>query len=149
MRRRTIEERAIKEWGTTEVPQFAIYMLKNGEMLNRSYEGFQRDRDHREINEFMPCVKNGKHYEGYPYIFRFLNRGNIRMNCNRDSINIQFWHIPSYEQWQTLKWILKDAEELSLSIYIEKYYPNKKPICFFDKLSFSEWLSDKVNYYLY
>lgn len=74
MRRRTIEERAIKEWGTTEVPQFAVYMLKNGEMLNGSYEGFQRDRDHREINEFMYSTKNSK-YSGYPYIYRFMKNG--------------------------------------------------------------------------
>lgn len=40
MRRRTIEQRAKQEWGTTEVPQFAVYMLTDGEMLNGSFGGF-------------------------------------------------------------------------------------------------------------
>ena len=148
MKRKTIEERAKIAWGTTEVPQFAIYMLTDGTMLNGSYEGHQRDIDHREINEFMPCV-GGKSYEGYPYIFRFLNRGNIRMNRNRDGINIQFWHTPTYEQWQTLRQILKDAEEMRQSIFIEKYYPNKGSKVFFDRYSFANWLSERVNWCLY
>ena len=126
MRRRTIEERAKAEWGTTTVPQFAVYMLPDGDMLNGSFGGFQRDRDHRSINEFMPKLNNGKPYEGYPYIQRFINRGNIRMNCNRESINLQFWKTPTYEQWQTIRWILKEAEEFNLEIRIEKYYPYKR-----------------------
>ena len=81
MRRRTIEERAISEWGITNVPQFAIYMLKNGEMINGSYEGFQRDRDHREINEFMPCVKNviGSYIK---YTYDFLHQYYIQFDSN-------------------------------------------------------------------
>ena len=119
-------------------------------MLNGSYEGYRRDIDHREINEFMPVV-NKKEYEysSTPYVHRFMKRGNIRMNCNDNSICLEFWKIPTREQWRTLQWIIKEASQFDMSIYIEKYYPNKKSICFFDKLSFSEWLSDKVNYYLY
>ena len=150
MKRRTIEQRAKAEWGTTTVPQFAVYMLPNGDMLNGSFGGFQRDRDHREINEFMPKLNNGKPYEGYPYIQRFINRGNIRMNCNRESINLQFWKTPTYEQWKTIRWIIKEAEELNLKIRIEKYYSNnKKTICFYDRESFVEWLSSQVNWCLY
>lgn len=147
--KRTIEIRAKAEWGTTKEPRFAVYMLTDGTMLDGSYEGRQRDRDHREINEFMPCINNGRPYEGYPYIRRFMNRGNIRMSCNRESINIQFWHIPTWEQWQSLRKILEDAKKLGQSIYIEKYYPKKRPICFFDKYSFANWLSEKVNWCLY
>ena len=150
MKRRTIEQRAKEEWGTTTVPQFAVYMLLDGDMLNGSFGGFQRDRDHREINEFMPKLNNGKPYEGYPYIQRFINRGNIRMNCNRESINLQFWKTPTYEQWKTIRWIIKEAEELNLKIRIEKYYSNnKKTICFYDRESFVEWLSSQVNWCLY
>ena len=119
MKRKIIEERAKITWGTTEVPQFAIYMLTDGTMLNGSFGGFQRDRDHREINEFMPHINNGKPYEGYPYIRRFMNRGNIRMSCNRESINLQFWKTPTREQWHSLRQILEEAEDLRQSIYIE------------------------------
>ena len=150
MRRRTIEERAKAEWGTTQVPQFSVYMLTDGEMLNGSFGGFQRDRDHREINEFMPKLNNGKPYEGYPYIQRFMNRGNIRMNCNRENINLQFLKTPTYEQWQTIRWIIKEAEELNLKICIERYYSNSKRLIYFtDRESFIEWLSSRVNWCLY
>ena len=149
MIRKTIETRAKAEWGTTEVPQFAVYMLTDGSMLNGSFGGFQRDRDHREINEFMPHINNSKPYEGYPYIRRFMNRGNIRMSCNRESINLQFWKTPTIEQWRTIKTILKEAREFGLSIYIEKYYPKKRSICFFEKDEFANWLSERVNWCLY
>ena len=149
MKRKTIEERAKIAWGTTEVPQFAVYMLTDGTMLNGSFGGFQRDRDHREINEFMPHINNGKPYEGYPYIRRFMNRGNIRMSCNRESINIQFWKTPTREQWHSLRQILEEAEDLRQSIYIEKYYPHKSADVFFDRYSFANWLSERVNWCLY
>lgn len=149
MKRRTIEERAKQEWGTTEIPQFAIYMLPDGDMLNGSFEGFQRDRDHREINEFMPTLNNGKLYDGRPYIRRFMKRGNIRIHCDKESINLQFWKTPTRDQWISLRTILKECEELNMSIYIEKYYPLKRSITFYDKETFVEWLSSHVNFYLY
>ena len=149
MKRRTIEQRAKEEWGTTQVPQFAIYMLTDGEMLNGSFGGFQRDRDHREINEFMPKWENGRHYDGMPYIYRFIKRGNIRMHCNRESINLMFWKVPTRDQWITLRDILKECEELNMRIFIEKYYPLKRNITFYDRESFGEWLSSQVNWCLY
>lgn len=149
MIRKTIEQKALAEWGTTKEPRFAVYMLTDGSMLDGSFGGFQRDRDHREINEFMPHINNGKPYEGYPYIRRFMNRGNIRMSCNKESINLQFWHTPTWEQWHSLRKILEDAEELGQSIYIEKYYPKKRSVCFLDKYSFVNWLSERVNWCLY
>ena len=148
MKRRTIEQRAKEEWGTTTVPQFSVYLLTDGDMLNGSVGGFQRDRDHREINEFMPKLNNEKPYEG-SYIQRFINRGNIRMDCNRESINLQFWKIPTRDQWITLRTILKECEELNMRIYIEKYYPLKRSITFYDRESFVEWLSSQVNWCLY
>lgn len=149
MRRRTIEERAKAEWGTTTVPQFSVYLLTDGEMLNGSFGGFQRDRDHREINEFMPKLNNGKSYEGMPYILRFMKRGNIRMHCNRESINLQFWKIPTRDQWITLRTILKECEDLGMRIYIEKYYPYKRSETFYSLHDFSCWMYNNVNWCLY
>ena len=149
MKRRTIEQRAKAEWGTTMVPQFSVYMLTDGEMLNGSFGGFQRDRDHREISAFMPKLNNGKSYEGMPYIRRFMKRGNIRMHCNRESVNLQFWKTPTREQWITLREILKECEDLDMRIYIEKYYPLKRSITFYNKESFVKWLSSQVNWCLY
>lgn len=150
MKRKTIEEKAIQAWGTTNVPKFCTYLLINGEMLNGSYEGYRRDIDHREINEFMPVV-NKKEYEysSTHYIYRFMKRGNIRMNCNEDSICFEFWKIPTREQWRTLQWIIKEASQFDMSIYIEKYNPNSQNKIFRDKLEFEDWLQQHANYFLY
>lgn len=148
--RKTIETKAKEHWGTTQVPQFATYMLTNGEMLNGSYMGHQRDIDHREINEFMYSIKNSKYIgAGFPYIYRFMKRGNIRMCCDQNTSCFEFWKIPTYEQWQTIKMIFRDAEELGLSIYIEKYNPNGSNKIFYDKNDFIKWYHDKVNFCLY
>ena len=74
-----------------------------------------------------------------------MNRGNIRMSCNRESINLQFWHTPTIDQWRTIKDILKEAREFGLSIYIEKYYPKKRSICFFEEDEFANWLFRSKN----
>lgn len=144
----TIEKKAKKTWGTTEVPQFATYMLQDGTMLNGTYGGYQRDIDHRQIVEVM-YITSKKKYDGLPYVRRFMARGNIRMNCNSNSINLQFWKIPSRDQWITLQTILKEAEELGLQIYIEKYYPTKRAKVFFSEREFANWLQSQVNWYLY
>lgn len=150
MKRRTIEERATQAWGTTNVPQFCTYLLTNGEMLNGSYEGHQRDIDHREINEFMPIGRNEKYeYISTQYIYRFMKRGNIRMNCTNESICFEFWKIPTKEQWRTLKLIFKEAYEFNMTIYIEKYNPNSQNKFFYDRLEFEDWLQQHATYSLY
>ena len=45
--------------------------------------------------------------------------------------------------------LFKECEELNMRIYIEKYYPDKKNITFYDRESFGEWLSSRVNWCLY
>lgn len=149
MKKRTMEERAKETWGTTLVPQFCTYMLTTGEMLNGSYEGYWRDRDHREINVFMPHLKTTPKGTGYPYIIRFMKRGNIRMSCNKESICFEFWKIPTREQWGEINSILREAEDLGMNIYIEKYYPKKSNKVFQDRYDFMEYLLKKIDYFLY
>lgn len=144
----TIEAKAKRTWGTTEVPQFATYMLQDGTMLNGTYGGHQRDIDHRQIAEVM-YITSKKTYDGLPYVRRFMARGNIRMNCNSNSINLQFWKAPSRDQWITLRDIFKEAKELGLPIYIEKYYPQKRAKVFFNEIDFANWLKQQVNWCLY
>lgn len=150
--RKTIEQRALEHWGETLIPQHATYLLISGEMLNGSYEGRQRDIDHREINEFMPCIKKEKsnnYYAGYEYITRFLNRGNIRMNCSNTDFNLELRRIPTYEQWWSLKRLLDEAEELNQNICIELKYNKKSPLVFYDKWEFIEFLRGKLSFCLY
>ena len=147
MSRLTIVMKAKAEWGTTTIPQFCTYMLKDGSMLNGSYGGFQRDIDHREINQFLYHKPDSKNLgSGHPYIYRFMKLGNIRMNCNKSTIAFEFWKTPTQEQWLTIKDLFREADELGLDIYIEKYYPNQERKVFYDKFAFIEWLKNHVNY---
>lgn len=97
----------------------------------------------------MPKLSNGKPYEGMPYIRRFMKRENIRMHCNRDSINLQFWKTPTYDQWIILRKLLKECEDLGMRIYIEKYYPYQRSITFYTLHDFTDWLSERVIWCLY
>ena len=78
-----------------------------------------------------------------------MKRGNIRMNCNEDSICLEFWKIPTREQWRTLQWIFEEASKFDMSIYIEKYNPNSQNKIFRDKWEFEDWLQQHANYFLY
>lgn len=150
MARVTVEMKAKEQWGTTTVPQFCTYLLKDGSMLNGSYEGFQRDIDHREINQFLYHKPDSKNLgSSYPYIYRFMKRGNIRMSCNEETIAFEFWKTPTREQWLIIKNLLKEADELGLDIYIEKYYPNQEMKVFYNKFDFIEWLTNHAKYYIY
>lgn len=145
---KTIEDKALEGWGATEVPHFCVYVLTNGQMLNGSFMGMQRDRDHREINEFMPHIKDRHLYDGVPYVRGFMKRGNIRVNAAAHEIDFQFWKIPTYEQWQTIRSIIKDAEEIGQIIRFEKWYPNRTNL-WFDEDEFKEWYRERVNFCLY
>jgi hypothetical protein len=42
-------ENAVEDWPRTDNPRLAGYIMQDGSMLNFSYQGYQRDMDHREV----------------------------------------------------------------------------------------------------
>lgn len=98
----TIEERAVKAWGLTNDPCCCIYMLKDGTMLNGSYEGFQRDRDHREIGQFYKHSKKEQPGDASLYIYKFMRRGNLRVGCHETGYVIELLTTPTKEQISTM-----------------------------------------------
>lgn len=77
----TIEQRLLRDCGTTEEPCLAVWLLPDGEWVNGSCEGFQRDQDHHEIGAyFRPSVRQ-EPGSTYIYIRKFMRRGNIRVSC--------------------------------------------------------------------
>ena len=113
-----IEERAKKVFGTTEVFELAGYLMPNGEMLNFSYSGYQREEDHRIIEQFFSKA------QGTTALNKMLRRGNIRVLCSRDSYCFEFWRTPTKEQIYMLKLAEREANELGYYFCIEQSHPN-------------------------
>lgn len=142
----TIEERAKRYYGLTEVPQFAGYLLKDGKMLNFSHEGRQRDCDHRDIAQFFTNSENK--WSGTPFLYKFMRRGNIRCSCDNCCYGFEFAKIPTREQWKILKQLHKEAEDLGLAFIIEKEMPGHR-IKKFDFCDFTTYIKQHADYYLY
>lgn len=94
----TIEQRVLKEYGTTWNPVLAVWMLRDGTYVNGSIEGFRRDRDHHEINAFFKSSKRQTPGSNGIYVTKFMNRGNIRVGCSEAGYCFEFTKTPSQEQ---------------------------------------------------
>jgi hypothetical protein len=76
-----LEERAINEYGETDDPIKAGYILSNGKLLDFSEGGDERSLDHRNIENVMekPENPNGDRYRDYVQPF-MDSTGAIRMH---------------------------------------------------------------------
>ena len=78
-RAKIMEAKAIQHFGLTENHEHAGYITRNGSMLNFSHEGYQRDMDHRDINEIFEDDEIEKDIgSNTAYMIQFMNLGNIR-----------------------------------------------------------------------
>lgn len=142
----TIEERAVKTYGLTDIPEFAGYMLANGTMLNFSYEGNQRDEDHRNVSQFFKHSENDGCFSKYMY--KFIDRGNIRCSCNECCYGFEFSKVPTREQWLALYKLYQRAEAMGMSFVIEQKLTNNAIHPFYDFYDFMDWLSYEADYCL-
>ena len=118
-----IEERAKKYYGITDVFEFAGYILPNGEMLNFSYGGYQRDEDHRNIGCFFSTA------QGWEAMVKFMKRGNIRVCCSSSGFRFEFIRKPTKEQIQTMREAYRTARKLQMPFMIEQSSADgKRPI---------------------
>jgi hypothetical protein len=52
-------EEQMESWPRTNNPSLAGYIMQDGSMLNMSYQGYQRDMDHREITQEIDDLDGG------------------------------------------------------------------------------------------
>lgn len=77
-----IERKAIDTYGWTTRADHCGYITRSGIMLNFSHEGYQRDMDHREVNELFDDLVEPDIGGNTAGLIRFMNLGNIRCtNC--------------------------------------------------------------------
>lgn len=77
----TIEQRLVRDNGTTDGPELAVWLLADGTWVNGSKEGRQRDVDHHEIGQYFKPSKHAEPGSAYLYMLKFMRRGNIRVGC--------------------------------------------------------------------
>lgn len=111
----TIEERLLKAYGKTDNPMLAVWLLRDGTLINGSYSGQVRERDHSEINEFYKPSVRQKDGSSFIYIQKFMRRGNIRVGCSDVAGVMQYAVTPSESQMKvlcaTMEWYLKQGKE--------------------------------------
>lgn len=93
----TIEQRLVKDYGTTDNPTLAVWMLRDGTYVNGSIEGYQRDVDHHEIHSYYKMPKDQMVFGGR-YVYKFMRRGNIRVGCSDFGWCYELAVMPSKEQ---------------------------------------------------
>lgn len=97
-----IEDRLVRDLGLTTNPEHAVWLLKDGTLVNGSYEGHQRDVDHHEISSYFKKSKREIGYMPRLYIDKFLRRGNIRWGCSSEALTVEFTKIPTPAQVKTI-----------------------------------------------
>lgn len=116
----TIEERAYKDWGETNNPFHACWMTTDGRMLNGSYEGYQRDRDHRDISFYFTRSVREDPGSSQIYLRKFENRGNIRMSCTDFEFCFEISRTVTEKQLRTMRKIASIAERTGIPCTVVK-----------------------------
>lgn len=116
----TIEQRALKTWGEAREPETAIWILRDGTLVNGCMGGFVRDVDHAEIGQFFKPSKFQDPGSNWIYIRKFIRRGNIRMSMDGHEAAFELSRIPTPEQWRAMGRCFVAARKLQKPITIER-----------------------------
>jgi 2-polyprenyl-3-methyl-5-hydroxy-6-metoxy-1,4-benzoquinol methylase len=108
------EQRAVREYGKTNVPISAAFIMSNGELIDSSGQrqggwGEGRAIDHREIanhgigNAKIPQAYLDKGQKGYStgLLYYMTATGNTRISVNSDSIMVDMQNPMNKAQWNT------------------------------------------------
>lgn len=116
----TIEQRLLHDCGETDDPMMAVWMLRDGTLVNGSYEGYQRDIDHHEIGAYFKRSKFEDPGSNYLYILKFMRRGNIRMSGSNCDLCFELVGPPSQAQWTAIQRCALMARRAGLPMFIER-----------------------------
>lgn len=108
----------VEHYGTTTNLELAGWLLPNGKMLDFSEGQDMRILDHRDIKDFDPNYTDGN---GTISLIRFMNNGNIRVNCFHD---IYGFDIPIEEhlteaQYKVMRRAERIAKARGIPFYID------------------------------
>ena len=115
----TIEQKLVKQYGTTDCPEFATWMLKDGTMVNGTFEGYQRDVDHICVALFYK-QKAGKEAcrNPYTYLRKFMDRCNLRICTSDGCFGFHFSGAPMQKQVDRILTLYHEADGFYPESYI-------------------------------
>lgn len=116
----TIEQKMLHDYGTTGVPELCMWLLRDGTMVNGSWEGHQRDVDHREVSQYFKRSKREDPGSAAIYIYKFERRGNIRVTCSDFGYGFELYGPPSREQLAVIFRCAAIARRNSIPVYIDR-----------------------------
>ena len=105
----------------TNDPELCVWMLRDGTMVNGSYEGRQRDIDHRCISEYFKRSKFEDPGSALIYVKKFMRRGNIRYGCSECGYSIELTSPPSPEQFKRIQAHMRQAIRRGIPTCIGRY----------------------------
>lgn len=114
-----IEQRLLKDYGETKYPELATWLLADGTLIDGSFEGYQRDVDHRDISRYFQRSVRENPGSAYCYVIKFMRRGNIRMCCNSFGYCAELRCIPTQNQLRVLAHIMNKARRNLIQTYVE------------------------------
>lgn len=116
----TIEQKALKTWGEACGPSQAIWILKNGILINGCMGGYIRDVDHSEIGQFFKRSKYHEPGSNWLYVKKFIRRGNIRMSMEGGTAYFELFGLPTRVQWRAMGQCFAAARREGKNIEIER-----------------------------
>lgn len=116
----TIEEKALKTWGEASCPEAAIWITRDGTLVNGCMSGYIRDVDHAEIGQFFKTSKYHQPGSAWLYIKKFINRGNVRMCFSSCEAYFELSRTPTRTQLRTMCRCFAAARRKSLDVRIER-----------------------------
>lgn len=116
----TIEQKALKAWGETRYPEAAIWILKDGTLVNGCMGSGTRDVDHAEIGQFFKPSKFQDPGSNWIYIRKFIRRGNVRMSFSDQEAFFEFIKTPTPTQWRSMGRCFAAARRLDLRVHLER-----------------------------
>jgi len=134
---KSIIQKAVKQFGITENPSTAGFILSDGRMLDFGGRSGQRDRDHREIGSILPKGERS----GHEAIVEFGKLGNIRMHIG-SVVSFDVYVRPTREQLDKIEDILfqykKYAVVVDVSGHSQEFSENPEGVL--------EFIKDKTGY---
>lgn len=122
----TIEQKALREWGPTDDPFRAIWILRDGTLVNGCMGGCVRDVDHAEIGQFFKRSVYEDPGSNWIYIKKFMRRGNVRMSMEGTAY-FELAVPPTRQQWAAMGRCFAAARREGKDIAIERM--GRRPGC--------------------
>lgn len=125
-------------YGRTAVPEFGVWLLRGGILLNGSHEGHQRDVDHAEIKQFYKVPRADWYGNTVKYIRKFMRRGNVRWSVSECGACVDMVGMPDTAQFRVIRDTMLDAGRrgVETSVAYRKPSASDRPVC----RTWEEWL---------